>query len=131
MQSKKNSLLHPKVLCSYCVAMESRGLVLFHQRQPRRPIVLYQCDLVLVMLLVFLSAVHTTSSQTLTKTNGIILPNVRQQVINSGSDFSITCIFEHTDSISWTYPGYFEHQIQNSRVRRSLLDIQRDSFLTR
>ena len=71
--------------------------------------VFYRCNLVLVTLFFVLSTVHPTAAQ-LSKTNGIMLPSVKHQVINSGSNFSITCIFVHNATIGWSLPDYYEFQ---------------------
>ena len=84
---------------------------LFNQHHCQRicGTVFYRCNLVLVTLFFVMSTVHPTAAQ-LSKTNGIVLPSGRQQVINSGSNFSITCIFVHNDTIVWSLPDYFEFQ---------------------
>ncbi len=63
---------------------------------------------VLVIFVVILSVVHTADAQTLHKNNGIMLPNVKQRVVNAGTNFSIVCIFEHQDDIDWVLPDYFQ-----------------------
>lgn len=42
----------------------------------------------------------------LNKNNGIMFPNRQQQIVNSGDNVTITCIFIHSAEIKWIYPEY-------------------------
>jgi hypothetical protein len=42
----------------------------------------------------------------LNKNNGIMLPSRPQQIVNSGDNVTITCIFIHSAEIKWIYPEY-------------------------
>ncbi|XP_046457985.1 vascular endothelial growth factor receptor 1-like [Daphnia pulex] len=42
----------------------------------------------------------------LNKNNGIMLPSRPQQIVNSGANVTITCIFIHSAEIKWIYPEY-------------------------
>ncbi len=101
--TEKLSTKHYSAMVSQ-VSRRERGVISQRHRQ-RIPMVL--CP-VLVIFVVILSVVHTAGAQTLNKNNGIMLPNVKQRVIDAGSNFSIVCIFEHQDEIAWVFPDYFE-----------------------
>lgn len=64
------------------------------------------CNLLSIVLL-FLSTQVKCQSVTNVK-NGLMVPNVKQREIQSGSTFVVTCMFEHTAAtgIEWKLPEY-------------------------
>lgn len=61
----------------------------------------------------------------LNKNNGIMLPNRQQQIVNSGDNVTITCIFIHSAEIKWIYPEYL---FKTPQVSQSHLDCLASPF---
>lgn len=65
-----------------------------------------KCCHLLAMVLVFISSEVNCQKGILDKNNGIMIPNVKQQEVRSGTRFTITCMFVHTTTIEWKLPDY-------------------------